>query len=103
MDLAAAKFKSHINIWPLHDFPAVVSEIVDLTPANDRGLRPGKLNEDLLVLLHLHAKRPLSHCLPAAEYRPELSHISLTGIFRCEMALVKNILFTIPLKNRIRV
>ncbi|KAG6989786.1 hypothetical protein G7Y79_00064g094090 [Physcia stellaris] len=40
MDLAAAKFKSHINIWPLHDFPAIVSEIVDLTPANDRGLRP---------------------------------------------------------------
>ena len=93
MDLAVDKFKRHINIWPLHDFPAIVSEIVELTPVNDRGLRPGKLNEDLLVLLDLHIKRPLSHCLRAARNCLELSHLSQTDIFRCELVLLRTFLF----------
>lgn len=93
MELAVDKFKRDINIWLLHDFPAVVSEIVDLTLANDGGLRPGKANEILLVLIHLRVKRPLSHCLRAAKHRPELSYLPRRGIFRCEMALVKAFLF----------
>ena len=40
MDLAVEKFKVHVIDWPQHDFAAIVAEVLDSTPSNDRGLRP---------------------------------------------------------------
>ena len=39
MDLAVRKFKVHVVDWPQYDFAAIVAEVLDSTPSNDRGLR----------------------------------------------------------------
>ena len=40
MDLAVEKLKVLVKNWPQYDFAAIVAVVLDLTPFNDRGLRP---------------------------------------------------------------
>lgn len=76
MDLAVEKFKDHVKSWPHYDFPIIVSEVVDLTAANDRGLRPGKCSRRIPFFLKIHVRRQNTrHCTGLPTGTMFLSHL----------------------------